>query len=117
MELTARDRRRGSKNYTKEFREMVVGRANDCGRLIADVAQAHGLNANMVAKWRREDTRAQAPVPVAAHEAAFLAVQMTPPLRQPLAIVVERVAVRVRLEGTPDLDVLRTVLSVLREVQ
>lgn len=96
---------------------MVVSQANDRGRSIAEVAQEHGLNANMVAKWRREDTRAQAPVPVAAHEAAFLAVQMTPPPRQPLAIVVERGAVRVRLEGTPDLDVLRTVLAALREVQ
>jgi transposase len=54
MEVSAPGRRRGSRNYTQEFREMVVAQANDPARSIADVAQEHGLNANMVAKWRRE---------------------------------------------------------------
>jgi transposase len=49
MELNAPGRRRGSKNYTQEFREMVVAQADDPGRSIAEVAQEHGLNANMVA--------------------------------------------------------------------
>jgi transposase len=91
---------------------MVVGRENDRGRSIAGVAQERGLNTNMVAKWRREDTRAQAPASVTVGGAAFVAVQMTP-----LMIVVEPGAVRGRIEGTPDLDVLRTVLAALREVQ
>jgi transposase-like protein len=56
---------------------MVIGQANGRGRSIADVAQVYGLNANMVAKWRREDTPVQAPAPVEADAAAFLAVQMT----------------------------------------
>lgn len=33
---------------------MVVAETNDPNRSIADVAQAHGLNANMVAQWRRQ---------------------------------------------------------------
>ncbi|MCA8395118.1 transposase [Burkholderia vietnamiensis] len=46
-------RQPGSKNYTKEFREAVAAEANDPNRSIAEVARAHGLNANMVAQWRR----------------------------------------------------------------
>ncbi|MFM0047313.1 transposase [Paraburkholderia sediminicola] len=44
MEVSAPGRRRGSRNYTQEFREMVVAQANDPARSIADVAQEHGLN-------------------------------------------------------------------------
>jgi transposase len=114
MELTTPGRRRGSKNYTKEFREMVVTQANDPGRSIAEVAQEHGLNANMVAKWRRERTRLDGLMPA---DETFLPVQMAPSPRQPLAIIVERGSVRVRLEGPPDLDVLRAVLATLCDVQ
>ncbi|MFX5793842.1 transposase, partial [Acinetobacter baumannii] len=53
MEARARGRRPGSKNYSREFREMVVSEANHPERSISDVAKEHGLNANMVAKWRR----------------------------------------------------------------
>lgn len=59
MEVSAPGRRLGSRNYTQEFREMVVAQANDPARSIADVAQEHGLNANMVvnlyrALWKEE---------------------------------------------------------------
>lgn len=37
---------------------MVVAETNDPDRSIADVAQAHGLNANMVAQWRRQVQKA-----------------------------------------------------------
>jgi len=116
MEVTALGRRRGSKNYTKEFREMVATQANEPGRSIADVAQEHGLNANMVAKWRRERARVEASARLPAAE-TFLPVQIAPSPRQPLTIIVERGPVRVRLEGPPDLDVLRAVLASLRDVQ
>lgn len=54
MEAKRRGRRPGSRNYEKAFREMVVAEANDPSRSIAEVAQAHGLNASMVAQWRRQ---------------------------------------------------------------
>ncbi|CAJ0809433.1 hypothetical protein LMG19083_04932 [Ralstonia psammae] len=54
METRRRGRRPGSKNYPKAFRELVIAQANDPGRSIAEVAQAHGLNASMVAQWRRQ---------------------------------------------------------------
>lgn len=116
MEVTAPGRRRGSKNYTKEFREMVVTQANEPGRSIADVAQEHGLNADMVAKWRRERARVEVAGLLPAGE-TFLPVQIAQSPRQPLSIIVERGPVRVRFEGTPDLDVLRAVLASLRDVQ
>ncbi|MBK5152457.1 transposase [Burkholderia sp. R-69608] len=110
MEVSAPGRRRGSRNYTQEFREMVVAQANDPARSIADVAQEHGLNANMVAKWRRERSPAQSTALLPAPE-SFLPVQIAPSSKQQPAITVERGAVRVRFEGTPDLDVLRVVLA------
>lgn len=48
MELAAPGRRRGPRNYAREFRQMVVAQANDPARSISNVAQEHGLNANMV---------------------------------------------------------------------
>ncbi|MGY6164126.1 transposase [Paraburkholderia strydomiana] len=53
MEAKARGRRPGSKNYSREFREAVVAQANDPARSIAEVAQEHGLNANLISRWRR----------------------------------------------------------------
>lgn len=116
MEVSAPGRRRGSRNYTQEFREMVVAQANDPARSIADVAQEHGLNANMVAKWRRERSPTQ-PTALLSTPESFLPVQITPSSKQQSVITVERGAVRVRFEGTPDLDVLRVVLASLRDAQ
>ncbi|CAJ0783664.1 transposase [Ralstonia chuxiongensis] len=59
METKAPGRRLGSKDYSKEFRAIVVAQANDPARSIADVAQEHGLNANMIARWRRAHERSQ----------------------------------------------------------
>ena len=100
MELNAPGRRRGSKNYTQEFREMVVAQADDPGRSIAEVAQEHGLNANMVAKWRREHVRSRATALLLAAE-SFLPVQMAPSPKQQPAIIVERGVVERALKAHP----------------
>jgi transposase len=63
MKQIARGRRPGSKNYTREFRERVVAETNDPDRSIAEVARTHGLNANMVAQWRRRSLEAQLATP------------------------------------------------------
>ncbi|MBP0640284.1 transposase, partial [Cupriavidus sp. AcVe19-6a] len=60
MEIKARGRRRGSKNYAKEFRTQVVAETLDPARSLAEVARSHGLNANLVSKWRRDQERAAA---------------------------------------------------------
>ncbi|OSP97019.1 hypothetical protein BOC41_11985 [Burkholderia pseudomallei] len=54
MEIKAQGRRRGSKNYANEFRTQVVAETRDPTRSLAEVARAHGLNANLVSKWRRD---------------------------------------------------------------
>ncbi|WP_175912678.1 transposase [Burkholderia sp. BCC1640] len=65
MKPVVHGRQPGSRNYTKEFREAVAAEANDPNRSIAEVARAHGLNANMVAQWRRSllDTQRAPSVP------------------------------------------------------
>ncbi|WP_128842168.1 IS66-like element accessory protein TnpA [Burkholderia catarinensis] len=63
MKPTAHGRQLGSRNYTKEFREAVVTEASDPNRSIAEVARRHGLNANMVAQWRRRSLEAQQDTP------------------------------------------------------
>ncbi|WP_338862598.1 IS66-like element accessory protein TnpA [Mycetohabitans rhizoxinica] len=113
MEEKAPGRRRGSKNYSKEFRAMVVAQANDPSRSIAEVAQAHDLNANMVARWRRIHERSQAAT-LSQPEPTFIPVQLPVPAPATSALVVESGGVRVRFDGPLDLGVLRTVLSTLR---
>ncbi|MCZ2896160.1 IS66-like element accessory protein TnpA [Burkholderia thailandensis] len=118
MEIKAQGRRRGSKNYTNEFRTRVVAETRDPTRSLAEVARAHGLNANLVSKWRRdqeqEATSAAAPVEL------FLPVQRaSPPIPEPVrssGMVIECRGVRVCFEGKPESDVLRLVLTSLLEV-
>ncbi|WP_081989995.1 transposase [Burkholderia savannae] len=64
MKPVVHGRQPGSRNYTKEFREAVAAEANDPNRSIAEVARAHGLNANMVAQWRRSLLEAQRATPI-----------------------------------------------------
>jgi transposase len=52
----------------------VAAEANDPNRSIAEVARAHGLNANMVAQWRRGLLEAQRVTSVA--EVALLPVDV-----------------------------------------
>lgn len=63
MKPSAHGRQLGSRNYTKEFREAVAAEANDPNRSIAEVARTRGLNANMVAQWRRRSREAQQATP------------------------------------------------------
>ncbi len=96
---------------------MVATEANHPERSISEVAKEHGLNANMVAKWRRDRaSRTQPKALPLATEQSFLPVQIAPPSPQQPAVIVERGAVRVRFEGPTDLDALRVVLASLRDV-
>lgn len=75
---------------------MVVAQANDPARSIADVAHEHGLNANMIARWRRGRERNQS----ATHEQpteTFIPVQLPVPAQVTSRLIVECGAVRVRL--------------------
>ncbi|MEN7528666.1 transposase [Cupriavidus sp. DL-D2] len=117
MEARGRGRRPGSKNYSREFREMVAAEANHPERSISEVAKEHGLNANMVSKWRRDQASRAQPGPLApVPEQSFLPVQIAPLSTQRSAVIVERGALHVRFEGPTDLDALRVVLASLRDV-
>jgi transposase len=113
METKAVGRRLGSKNYSKAFRAMVVAQSNDPARSIADVAQEHGLNANMVARWRRAHERAQSTRQAQCAD-TFIPVHLPALAQLTSSIVVECGAVRVRFDGPLDLSALRTVLATLR---
>jgi transposase len=46
--------RKGRPNYPMAFKRQVAAAVNEPGVSVASVALAHGLNTNMVFKWRRE---------------------------------------------------------------
>jgi transposase len=77
MEAKARGRKPGSRNYSREFREAVVAQANDPARSIAEVAQEHGLIANLISRWRRIHQQPELVAPVLVAE-TFLPVHFPP---------------------------------------
>lgn len=96
---------------------MVVSEANHPERSISEVAKEHGLNANLVAKWRRDRAgRAQPEALPQAPEQSFLPVQIAPLSTRQSVVIVECGVLRVRFEGPTDLDALRVVLASLRDV-
>lgn len=105
----------GSPARLQEFRTQVVAETLDPARSLAEVARSHGLNANLVSKWRRDQERAVA----SASEPAelFLPIkQASPPMPEPIGssgLVTECRGVRVCFEGKPEHDVLQLVLASL----
>ncbi len=63
--------RKGRPNYAPEYRRQVAVAASEPGISVAKLAQAHGLNPNMVFKWRRQ-LRAGLFDGVVAHSTAVL---------------------------------------------
>ena len=52
--------RKGRANYSREFKQRLVEAANQPGVSVSKLAQDHGVNANLLFKWRR-DAKAEAP--------------------------------------------------------
>jgi transposase len=75
------------RRHAGDLKHKVLGECSVPGVSVAKVALAHGLNANLVHKWRREASRSQAPAvgPTSAMTQArhFVPVTM-PPAAQPL---------------------------------
>ncbi|WP_244828109.1 transposase [Caballeronia sp. TF1N1] len=126
--------RKGRPNYAPEYRRQVAVAASEPGISVAKLAQAHGLNLNMVFKWRRQlraglfDEVAHSTavlLPVALPEAptdeqsapASLALQPVEPHRESLqsasGIEIELNGARVRVTGMVDPVQLRLVLRCL----
>ena len=112
METKPRGRRKGSSNYPLAFKQQIAVQANDPARSVAEVALEHGLNANMVSRWRRRYPPPNSGTDIQRAE-TFVAVQISP---QPAvsAIIVEHGEVRIRFEGLLDPDALQMVLRALR---
>lgn len=123
----ARRTRRGTPNHPIEFRRELAKLACEPGVSVARLALEHGLNTNLLFKWRRAyqagqyDPPTLLPVEVV-HEdhtienAAALRVQ-SQSTAQPVVAGVIEISVgfaRVRIEGTPDAATLRVVLRTLR---
>nr|WP_302674757.1 transposase [Trinickia violacea] len=123
----ARRTRRGTPNHPIEFRRERAKLAGESGVSVARLALEHGLNTNLLFKWRRAYQAGQyepptlLPVNVVPEErtienAASLPVQPQSKAQPAVAGVIEICVgvARVRIEGTPDAATLRVVLRTLR---
>lgn len=126
--------RKGRPNYAPEFRREVAIAACEPGISVAKLAQSHGLNPNMVFKWRRQyraglrDNKTVSEtavfVPVAISPDASMAVSSLPVPTVQLpsrtqedtisGIEIEFNGARVRVSGKVDPVQLRLVLHCLR---
>ena len=127
---TRSSNRKGRPNYTPEYRRQVAVAACEPGISVAKLAQAHGLNPNMVFKWRRQlraglfegvahSTAVLLPVALTGEtaEPASLALQPVEPHRESVpaasGIEIELNGARVRVTGMVDPVQLRLVLRCL----
>jgi len=116
---------RKRRSFRREFRRQVVEETLVPGASVSGVALRHGLNNNMVFKWRQRYLHELAPaqrkavklLPVAVVEERDCAASATQALSSSQVVGVielECADVRIRLHGPVDAEALRTVLSVVR---
>ena len=68
------------RRHSADLKQLVLTECNVLGASVAQVALAHGLNANLVHKWRRSTQRAAVvATPIGQHD-AFIALSMAPPV-------------------------------------
>lgn len=113
--------RKGIPNHPIEFRRKMAELASEPGVSVSRLAMAHGLNANLVFKWRRSlhageyDQVDLLPVLVETPPVKLERSTATPmPGTATLGIIEISIgAAKVRIEGTPDESTLLQVLSML----
>lgn len=110
------------RSFTEEFRQRVVAETEQPGASIAGIALAHGINANVVHKWRsRLLERRRRP----AEDIGLLPIAVMPEpeaVRTTIAAATEAAGTlkielpraRIEIVGAVDLDALQTVLAALR---
>lgn len=91
----------GRRRHRPELKAQILAECAQPGASVAAVAMAHGINANLVHKWRRHAQGGHAlPVPAAARE-GYIALQVAPsaatPAQTDLRIEVRRGPVLVTL--------------------
>lgn len=121
--------RKGRANYSREFKQRLVEAANQPGVSVSKLAQEHGVNANLLFKWRR-DAKAEAPAlyPIELVLPPSSTELLLPPTPQPEMLTPETASeqtpsgtIEIRLgramvviDGTVDTNVLRMILETLR---
>ena len=121
------------RRHSVAFKRKLVGLTNQSGASVAAIALEHGVNANLVFKWRRqqlgvpttanpERTAVLLPVtidplpPVDALSTSTLGVVVNTTRAAPSGVIeIELGGARVRLRGVVDQASVRCVLQALRE--
>lgn len=119
--------RKGRPNHSPEFRRRMVEAACEPGVSVSNLAREHGLNANMLFRWRREYRAAQAkateliPVTIVADmpsvvapEVSIAALKVAEPAAPGGTIEVRIGRAVVKVDGVVDLETLRAVLGSLK---
>ncbi|WP_435891189.1 IS66-like element accessory protein TnpA [Meridianimarinicoccus marinus] len=86
-------RQRGRGNYPHDFKRQVVAETLVAGATVTGVSRRHGLNANMVFQWCKDDRFQPAPDPT-----VLLPVEVVGAVdeRQPIRPIVARVEITTR---------------------
>ena len=121
--------RKGRANYSREFKQRLVDAANQPGVSVSKLAQEHGVNANLLFKWRR-DAKAEAPAlyPIELVLPPSSTEILLPPPPQPETLTPDTASeptpsgtIEIRLgramvviDGTVDTNALRMILETLR---
>jgi transposase len=103
---TVLQRRRGK--WTAQQRRRIVADSRVAGASVQEVAQRHGVRANLLSAWRRQDDASRAAKPV-----KFAAVKLHAALVDG-SIEIDLVAGCVRVRGIVDGTMLRDVLAAAR---
>jgi transposase len=135
--LVAPGRQKRRRNFPVDFKKQIAQQACEPGVSVSQLAQQHGINVNMLFKWRRELTAGvfdttkshQVMLPVAIVEASESSAPVVTTKRHAVAVTVPASDVgnarrgvieiqiaeaTVRFDGLADLATLRSVIRMLR---
>lgn len=123
-----RSTRKGRPNHPVEFKRRLAQQACEAGVSVSRLAQEHGVNANLLFKWRRhyraglfDEVAARTallPVTIAQESAKRAPAESLPPASSPTADAGIEIAFNdctVRISSAADIKVLRAVLALLRQ--
>lgn len=121
--------RKGRPNHSLDFKRRLAQQACEAGVSVSRLAREHGINANMLFKWRRhyrqglldEPGQAVPLLPVSILSSASLALPSAAqpaapaPTAAPAIIEIVFKDCTVRVDGAADMKTLRAVLALLRQ--
>jgi transposase len=119
--------RRTKRSHSEEFKQSVVQACAQPGASVSGVALANGVNANLVRKWCLDRQVVPSPKPrIEIPQLLPVKVEATPgrapskvtaPASKSGGIDLDLYGARITVRAGTDLDTLRAVLQILREVQ